>query len=233
MAERKEKLVVYRETYQGIYGADASLSDQEAAMDVRERICNGENGPEECMNSCAFVPLDSNPVPEGCQRVLVPFAYERYGRIPVVVPEHATKKEIIKKAEERLEQMDAGMMDYYSSYLEDSEEIDWDGMVLDGDGNVLSDLPSGDSTWNYRADAVDRTRKLFAGICETYRELDDDPFIPSVDLRMVALYLLRDFLRDPRVQDIGKLQETIRECPCGEALKTEMYHWLQHFCKSN
>lgn len=66
----------------------------------------------------------------------VPFAYERYGRIEV---EANDPSEALTVAAEKLRNMSAQEMDACSSYLEDSEEIDEEGMILDANGNVIDE----------------------------------------------------------------------------------------------
>lgn len=64
----------------------------------------------------------------------VPFAYERYGRITV---EAESREEAINLAAKELEGMTVSEMEGASDYLENSEEIDEEGNILDGDGNVV------------------------------------------------------------------------------------------------
>ena len=66
----------------------------------------------------------------------VPFAYQKYGRIPV---EANSVKEAREKAEEKLKGMGLEEMESYAEYLSDSEEIDEEGVVLDEEGNVVSE----------------------------------------------------------------------------------------------
>lgn len=62
----------------------------------------------------------------------VPFAFEMYGRINITLPgdEH-TDSEIVKAAEKALEKMTTREMIECSQYLPDSEEIDYEGTMLD------------------------------------------------------------------------------------------------------
>lgn len=64
----------------------------------------------------------------------VPFGYEMYGRIEV---EADTPEEAFKKAEEKLEKMSVAEMADNASFLEDSEEIDTDGVIIDENGNAI------------------------------------------------------------------------------------------------
>lgn len=57
----------------------------------------------------------------------IPFAYERYGRIYV---EADSVEEAKEKAEEVLGRMSLSEMEEITEYLPDSEEIDYDGIVL-------------------------------------------------------------------------------------------------------
>ncbi len=66
----------------------------------------------------------------------VPFAYERYGHIEV---DADSPSEAIEKAQNILDKMSAEEMDSLSSYLEDSEEIDEEGLILDADGNIIDE----------------------------------------------------------------------------------------------
>ncbi len=61
------------------------------------------------------------------QFYLVPFAYERYGRIRV---EAASEAEAIRKAEEELANISLMDLDRLSDYLDDSLEIDEAGPVI-------------------------------------------------------------------------------------------------------
>lgn len=64
----------------------------------------------------------------------VPFAYEKYGRIEVTA---ISKREAVKKAEAKLDEMSVQELEKLSSYLDDSAEIDYDGIIKDKDGNIL------------------------------------------------------------------------------------------------
>ena len=61
----------------------------------------------------------------------MPFAYERYGYISVTA---GSPEEAVQKAEEELKNMSLEEMHKASEYLTDSEEIDYDGQVLDNNG---------------------------------------------------------------------------------------------------
>ena len=65
---------------------------------------------------------------------MVPFAFEMYGRMEV---EATNLKEAIGKAEEKLEAMSVSEMMSLTSYLENSEEIDYDGILTDENGNAI------------------------------------------------------------------------------------------------
>ena len=136
------KTVIYRETYQKTYEAEGSLTDTQAVTNVRERIMEGESGPEECVDSGGFVALPETPKPgETC--CLVPFAYERYGKLPVIVPTGTPLEQIWSKAEDLLDKLPVDALDYYSSYLPDSEEVDEDGPLFQRteDGDVPFEVP--------------------------------------------------------------------------------------------
>lgn len=64
----------------------------------------------------------------------IPFAYERYGRIPV---EADSPEEAMEIAREALEKMSVSDMEELSGYLEDSESIDEEGIILDENGNTV------------------------------------------------------------------------------------------------
>ena len=66
----------------------------------------------------------------------VPFAYQKYGRIPV---EAGSIEEAREKAEEKLKKMGLEEMESYAEYLSDSEEIDEEGVVLDEEGDIVSE----------------------------------------------------------------------------------------------
>lgn len=55
----------------------------------------------------------------------VPIAYERYGYLEI---EAETKEEAVRIAEGRLEEMTVREMDKATAYLEDSEEVDAEGV---------------------------------------------------------------------------------------------------------
>ena len=65
----------------------------------------------------------------------IPFAYEMYGRISVKAE---SKEEAIKLAEEKLNEMSVQDMADNASYLEDSEEIDEEGVIY-VDGRIAND----------------------------------------------------------------------------------------------
>ncbi len=67
----------------------------------------------------------------------VPFAYERYGRLEIEAPENASRKEVIELAEQKLERLSLQVMDEMTTYLEDSEEIDYDGIIMDEKNNEV------------------------------------------------------------------------------------------------
>ena len=64
----------------------------------------------------------------------VPFAYQKYGRIEV---EADSREEAINKAEKLLEDMSVSDMESLSDYLQNSEEIDEEGLVLDENDNII------------------------------------------------------------------------------------------------
>lgn len=133
----KTKMVIYRETYEGTYEVDPSLSDEDAMEQVQEEIREGRRqGPETCVDSGAYVHPDLEDLPEGQTVYYVPFAYERYGHLPVIVPKDISRAELFEKAEEVLEKMTTTQMDSYSDYLSDSEEIDREGNIKDKDGKI-------------------------------------------------------------------------------------------------
>ena len=133
----KQKLVAYQETYRDHYPVDASLTDEEAVEKIRNDIMIGsENGPETCIGSDCYV-VPEPDIPEGHVLYWVPFAYERYGKLPVVVPKGTSAAELFQKAENVLEKLTVAQMDEYTEYLPDSEEIDREGNVKDGDGNIV------------------------------------------------------------------------------------------------
>lgn len=70
--------------------------------------------------------------------VYVPFAYQQYGRIPVKMEMGDTSDILFQKAEEILENLSEETLNVFSSYLADSEQIDYDGIILDNAGNALS-----------------------------------------------------------------------------------------------
>ena len=69
-------------------------------------------------------------------KMYVPFAYEKYGRIEV---DADSKEKALKKAEELLDRMSVSDMEALSDYLQGSQEIDDEGIVLDENGNILDD----------------------------------------------------------------------------------------------
>ena len=69
--------------------------------------------------------------------IQVPFAYQMYGRISVRGA--STMEEAAKMAEEKLKNMNFNEMASISEYLQDSEEIDTDGVFLDENGNVIEE----------------------------------------------------------------------------------------------
>ena len=73
---------------------------------------------------------------ENNMKMYVPFAYEKYGRIEV---DADSKEKALKKAEELLDRMSVSDMEALSDYLQGSQEIDDEGIVLDENGNILDD----------------------------------------------------------------------------------------------
>lgn len=69
-------------------------------------------------------------------KLYVPFAYQKYGRIEV---EANSREEAIHKAEKVLEDMNVSDMEALGDYLQDSEDIDKDGLVLDENGNIIDE----------------------------------------------------------------------------------------------
>ena len=69
----------------------------------------------------------------------IPFAFEMYGRIRVSKADATNVSEAMEKAEEVLEKMDVANMMALADYLEDSEGIDYDGVVIDEDGNTVDE----------------------------------------------------------------------------------------------
>lgn len=69
----------------------------------------------------------------------VPFAYQRYGRIDIESDKPLSREEMIQKAAEKLEKMSVKDMDYLADYLENSEEIDEEGIIFDDTGNPIDD----------------------------------------------------------------------------------------------
>ena len=134
----EKKIVAYQETYQDLYEVDGSLSDQEAVEKVQEDIRNGaEKGPETCIGSDCHILPDLDQIPEGHRLYWIPFAYERYGRLPVIASDHISRAELFRKGEEVLENLTKKQMEEYTDYLSDSEELDPEGYVMDGEGKIL------------------------------------------------------------------------------------------------
>ena len=73
---------------------------------------------------------------ENNMKMYVPFAYEKYGRIEV---DADSKEKALKRAEELLDRMSVSDMEALSDYLQGSQEIDDEGIVLDENGNILDD----------------------------------------------------------------------------------------------
>lgn len=69
------------------------------------------------------------------KKVMVPFAFEMYGYIEV---EAKNRDDAHKKAEEILEKMSVSDMLACSDYLQDSEEIDEEGIIKMADGSICS-----------------------------------------------------------------------------------------------
>lgn len=72
--------------------------------------------------------------PTGDDVYMVPFAYERMGRIPVKAE---NPNEAWNAAETKLAAMTVEEMDHYADYLPDSEEIDREGLMKKSDGNFV------------------------------------------------------------------------------------------------
>ena len=83
--------------------------------------------------------MKSNDGKEQYKSYRVPFAYEMYGHIEVMLKgtDH-TDEEIQRAAEDALKKMNYQEMLDASDYLLDSESIDYDGVIID-DGFVPSD----------------------------------------------------------------------------------------------
>ena len=64
----------------------------------------------------------------------IPFAYERYGNICV---EADNPKEAIDKAKAELSVISEIDLNRMSNYLEDSLEVDEDGIIRDEHGNII------------------------------------------------------------------------------------------------
>ena len=165
------KTVIYRETYQKTYEAEDSLTDAQAVTNVRERIMDGEPGPEECADSGGFVLLPEEPGPgETC--CLVPFAYERYGKLPVIVPTGTPLEQIWSKAKDLLDTL----------YLPDSEEVDEDGPLFQRteDGDVPFEVPVDPGQ--------DLREKLFLTKLETFLENPDETRMTLEDTGLRLFY---------------------------------------------
>lgn len=65
----------------------------------------------------------------------IPFSYERYGRMEV---EADDLDEAFEIAQDKLNVMGVEEMDEVADYLLSSEQIDYDGEVLDENGNVMN-----------------------------------------------------------------------------------------------
>lgn len=175
------KTVIYRETYQKTYEAEDALTDTQAVTNVRERIMEGEPGPEECVDSGGFVALPETPKPsETC--CLVPFAYERYGKLPVIVPTGTSLEQIWSKAEDLLDTLPVDALDYYSSYLPDSEEVDEDGLLFQRteDGDVPFEVPIDPGQ--------DLREKMFLTKLETFLENPDETRMTLEDTNLRLFY---------------------------------------------
>lgn len=59
----------------------------------------------------------------------VGFAYERYGYITVGPDEASTQEEAVEAARKKLEAMGTADMDALTEYMQDSEEIDEEGVL--------------------------------------------------------------------------------------------------------
>ena len=64
----------------------------------------------------------------------IPYAFEMYGRIEV---EADSLNEAYRKADDELVNMSVVDLVAYADYLEDSLEVDEEGIVLDDDGNIV------------------------------------------------------------------------------------------------
>ena len=69
------------------------------------------------------------------QTFYVPFSYEMYGRLEIEAPAGTSIEKLQRMAEEKLSSMSLQDMAACTEYLADSEEIDYDGIVLDEKGN--------------------------------------------------------------------------------------------------
>lgn len=121
------------------YGEDGNaienLTLMEVVPDGGVAICMDENGETKEYNvrDCTLLPGGDA---ESLTIYQVPFAYERYGHIKVLA---ASVSEAKKKARAALGGMGLAEMEQYSSYLQDSAEIDGDGLVLDEFSNILEE----------------------------------------------------------------------------------------------
>ena len=66
----------------------------------------------------------------------IPYAFEMYGRVEV---EANSLDEAYKKADDELINMSTTDLIINANYLEDSLEVDEEGLVLDENGNVITE----------------------------------------------------------------------------------------------
>lgn len=64
----------------------------------------------------------------------IPYAYQMYGRIRI---EAESLDEALEKAEEKINDMSEAELAENADYLDDSCEVDSDGIILDDDGNII------------------------------------------------------------------------------------------------
>lgn len=94
------------------------------------------------INECFLLPdkeeqgLPIAATKEGFHVYQVPFAYEKYGYIKVAAKSLEEAKET---AQVVLDNMAVKDMEERSIYLEDSAELDTEGMVLDGHGKIIEE----------------------------------------------------------------------------------------------
>lgn len=66
----------------------------------------------------------------------IPFAYQKYGRVFV---EANNIKQAKEKAINKLKSMSVLSLDFLSEYLEDSLELDEDGLIFDENKNIVEE----------------------------------------------------------------------------------------------